>query len=193
MRRESKMNIDRDEIVRLTEEYCGTWGLAHVQRLLELIAVISEGQSYNADAMWVATYLHDWGAYEPWQREGVFHGERSREVAAEFLAQRGYPEDFIDLVLECIVLHHDHTTPKRYEAILLSDADALDFLGTVGILRDFSKNPRDMRKAYEASLQRRNTIPGQLVLERSRAIAQVRLPEMDALYANLQATSFGYF
>jgi hypothetical protein len=46
------MQIDREEITRLTEEYCGVWGLNHARRLLQLIAVIGEGLRYDADALW---------------------------------------------------------------------------------------------------------------------------------------------
>lgn len=186
-------HIDRDEITRLTEEYGGQWGLNHSQRLMELIAVIGEDQAYDAEAVWVAAYLHDWGAYPHWEREGVDHAVRSQEVARKFLSERGYPETFSKLVLECISLHHEYTAPKSVEAILLSDADGLDFLGAVGALRDFSKNPRNLRKAYETSLQRRNTIPDQLVLKRSKEIAQERIKQMDELYANLRATTFDHF
>lgn len=42
------MSIDKDEIVRLTEAYGGQWGIRHARRLLKLIEVIGEGQSYNS-------------------------------------------------------------------------------------------------------------------------------------------------
>ena len=34
------MDIDREELVRLTEEYCGPWGIHHTRRLLQLIEII---------------------------------------------------------------------------------------------------------------------------------------------------------
>ena len=59
-------DIDRDEITRLTEEYGGQWGINHTRRLLLLISIIGEGLEYNADAIWLAAHLHDWGGYSPW-------------------------------------------------------------------------------------------------------------------------------
>jgi hypothetical protein len=44
------MNINRDELVQLAEEYGGPWGINHTRRLLKLIAIIGEGQACNADA-----------------------------------------------------------------------------------------------------------------------------------------------
>ncbi|RPJ20107.1 MAG: HD domain-containing protein, partial [Planctomycetaceae bacterium] len=136
-------DIDRDELIRLTEEHGGQWGLNHTRRLLHLVSHIGEGQAYNADAVWVAAHLHDWGAYAPWAQKGVDHVVRSLQVADTFLTEKGYPEDFKRLVLECIEYHHGTGSDDRStEALLMRDADVLDFLGVVGILRDFSKNPK---------------------------------------------------
>ena len=49
---DSLINIARDELAQLTEEYGGPWGINHTRRLLELISIIGEGQQYNADALW---------------------------------------------------------------------------------------------------------------------------------------------
>jgi HD superfamily phosphodiesterase len=67
---------DRDEIVRLTEEYGGQWGINHTRRLLQLIAIIGEGLQYDQDVVWLAAHLHDWGAYGPWVQAGVDHAVR---------------------------------------------------------------------------------------------------------------------
>lgn len=187
------MTINRDELARLTEEYGGAWGINHVNRLLNLIAIIGAGQTYNADAVWVAAHLHDWGGYGTWQREGVDHAVRSREVAAEFLESREYPADFAARVLECIEFHHSPSPDRSIEAILLCDADALDFLGVVGVLRDFSKNTKDLRKAYEITKKRRAKLPGGLILEASKALAAARIRRMDELYAAFEEETFGCF
>jgi hypothetical protein len=47
----------------------------------------------------------------------------------------------------------------------MRDADGLDFLGAVGVLRDFSKNPRDLRAAFEQVRKRREKVPAMLQLE----------------------------
>jgi uncharacterized protein len=187
------MNIDREELVRLTEEYGRQWGIMHTRRLLTLIDQIGAGQTYNADAVWVAAHLHDWGGYAPWLQEGVDHAVRSAQVAETFLKERGYPDDFTRLVLECIAHHHSSSPDRCLEAILLCDADALDFLGVVGALRDFSKNAKDMQKAYETVKKRRASLPGKLVLETSKALAAPRLRRMDDLIAAFEEESFGCF
>lgn len=65
--------IDHDEIVRLTEEYGGPWGINHTRRLLQLIGRIGKDQQYNPGVVWVAAHLHDWGGYPKWLQAGVDH------------------------------------------------------------------------------------------------------------------------
>ena len=187
------MNIDRDELVCLTEDYGRAWGINHTRRLLQLIVSIGEGQSYNADALWVAAHLHDWGAYGKWAQPGVDHALRSRQVAEAFLAERNYPPDEVTLILACIEFHHADNVQRCLEVQLLSDADALDFLGVVGVLRDFSKNAKDLRQAFDISRKRRGKLPGLLCLARSKDLAVQRLADMDALFAKFEADSFGCF
>src|SRR5512135_376906 len=100
------MEIDRGEISRMTEEHGGAWGINHTRRLYHLIECIGEGLAYDADVLWVAAHLHDWGAYAPWAQKDVDHALRSGQVAEEFLSERGYPEEFKRRVLQCIALHH---------------------------------------------------------------------------------------
>src|SRR5512140_1460961 len=176
------MVIDQDELARLTEQYGGAWGLNHTRRLLNLV-----------EAVWLAAHLHDWGAYASWAQPGVDHALRSRQVAEAWLAERECPAALQALVLECIELHHAPGADRSLEAILLRDADVLDFLGVVGVLRDVSKNPRDLRKAYDTICQRRAKLPALLHLEKARELAGQRLAEMDALLTRFEAESFGCF
>ena len=187
------MSIDREEILRLTEEYGGQWGLNHTRRLLHLIEVIGESRAYDAEAVWLAAHLHDWGAYDAWDQPGVDHAQRSRQVAEAFLSERGCPGPLLALVLECIEYHHQGSPDRSIEAQLLSDADALDFLGAVGVVRDFSRRPRDLRKAYQDVQRHRQKLPGLLCLARSRELAAPRIKMMDDLLLAFAEDSFGYF
>lgn len=183
----------KDEVVRLTGEYGGDWALNHSRRLLKLIEIIGLGLEYDQDMVWMVAHLHDWGAYAPWAQPGVDHAQRSGQVARDFLAERGYPEDWIGRAVTCIVTHHHGDPDRPLEAILLSDADALDFLGVVGVLRDFSKKPRVMREAYETTRRRRAALPGLLCLEKSRELAAHRIREMDELLASFEEETFMCF
>ena len=185
--------FDKNEIVRLTEEYGGTWGINHTRRLLHLIDHIGEDVRYDKDVVWLAAHSHDWGAYKPWGQPDVDHVQRSLEVVESFLTEQGFPEDFRAQVLECIGGHHRSDSDMSTEAILLRDADVLDFLGVVGVLRDFSKNPKDLRKAYETTKKRRERLPKTLFFEKSKELAEARTRQMDKFLAIFETDSFGCF
>jgi hypothetical protein len=110
-----------------------------------------------------------------------------------FLTEHGYPPDMIKSIVECIGFHHQAGVHPRIEAILLRDADALDFLGVVGILRDFSKTPRDLRKAYDIVQRRKATLPLVLHLERAKVIATERIQRMEAFLDAFTDETFGHF
>jgi HD superfamily phosphodiesterase len=190
---EIMMNLDKNELALLTEKYGGTWGINHTRRLLHLISIIGKGQQYDSEAVWLAAHLHDWGAYPPWAQLDVDHALRSTQVAETFLAERECPQQLKSLVLDCIAHHHSGGPDRGMEATLLFDADALDFLGVVGVLRDFSKNPKDMRKAFKITGQRRAKLPGMLVLDKSKEIAAERVRQMDELLARFEHDSWGCF
>jgi hypothetical protein len=106
---------------------------------LYLISIIGKGQNYHAEVVWIAVHLHDWGGYAKWMETDMEHALSSRQVAEAFWAEKSYPESLLGPILECIESHHSGDPHRSIEAILLSDADALDFFGVVGVLRDFSK------------------------------------------------------
>ncbi|WP_143317911.1 HD domain-containing protein [Clostridium sp. HBUAS56017] len=187
------MYINEDEIVSLTDEYGGQWGINHTKRLLQIISVISEGLQYNREAVWVAAYLHDWGGYAKWFNPDIEHPIRSKQLAEEFLGNKGYKKELLELILECIEFHHSDNHNRSIEAMLLSDADKLDLLGIVGLLREFSMKPRDLRRAYETVISRKSKLPGVLCLKKSREIAEKRVKLMDELIKEFDEETFGYF
>jgi len=74
-------------------------------------------------------------------------------------------------VLECIEFSPRRNAARRIEVQLLSDADALDFLGVVGALRDFSRTPKTCGRPIDISRKRRSKLPGMLCLATSKALA----------------------
>jgi hypothetical protein len=194
----------RQEIARLTFQYGGAWMVSHAERLLKLVAMIAGEVEYDGDAVWSAAYMHDWGACPEWAREGVSHCRRSREVAAEYFRRADTPREQAERALEAIEFHHGGAAGRSIEAVLLSDADALDSLGALGLLKEFAMIPAvpagdyclpggfGMREAVECSQIRRENNGRRLLLERSRELAAARLVEMDRLYAVLERESFGF-
>jgi HD superfamily phosphodiesterase len=195
--------FDRRRVAALTEKHGGEWAIHHAHRLIRLVAIIGEGRSYNADAIWIAAHMHDWGTFPHWSREDVSHSRRSCELAETHLRRMKCPKALMELVLEAIAYHHGGAGEHSIEAILLSDADALDGMGTIGVLREFAMVPTEvdgcysvptgwgMRGAYERARMRLENNPKMLHLPKSRQIARRRAREMGKLFESFEAESFG--
>lgn len=185
--------MDKDKIIQLTEEYGGEYGLNHTRRLLNIISLISERMNYNKEVLWVSAYLHDWGGYPKWAQSGIDHAIRSKQVAEDFLNSEGYEKSFINHVLECIEYHHGSNEVRSVESQLLIDADAIDFLGTVGILREFSTKPRELRKAVESAKSRMEKNKKVIKFEQSKKIVEQRIKRAERLLFEFEEESFGIF
>lgn len=185
--------IDTNYLANLTLEYGGNWGLDHTKRLLHWVEILGEGLDYDKEIVAIAAYLHDWGGYAKYILDGVDHAVRSKQVVAEFLAEKGYPKDKSDRVLECIEFHHGGDPKRSIESILLTDADALDMLGVVGTLRVFAMCPRDIRTGYHAVKKWRDTSIAAITLDKSKEIAQKRVAETNQLLQMFEEETFGLF
>jgi uncharacterized protein len=181
-----------NEIRELTLAYGGDWELNHVDRLLKLIELIGENQTYERQLVWIAAHLHDWGAFKQFIEAGKDHAVRSREVAAEILSQLNLDETRQNIVLNAIREHNGSGDCSSIESTLLRDADYLDFLGFIGIARDFAKGPRDLKKCLEAT-RKRIKLVNYLVLPKSIEIGEERLKEINYFLERMESESFGHY
>jgi HD superfamily phosphodiesterase len=183
------------EIEKLTQGYGDNWAVAHVQRLLKLIDQIGTGMEYNHQAILWAVYLHDWGAFPKFSQPNCEHALRSKQIAeAEILPQVDLPSEVKAKIIEAIELHdyRDKRPVQSAEALLLREADFLDFLGVVGIAREFAKGPKDLQKSYLQILKRRDVIKDRFTIPQARLVAEERLARMDEFFQALLEESFGY-
>ena len=185
--------VNCKQIEKMTIEYGGQWGISHVRRLLKLIDLISGNKDYDKEVIWIATHLHDWGAYPNWKIKEMDHAARSKEIASEYLADKALSDEKLLLILECIEFHHSKFPNRCIESILLSDADALDFLGSIGLFRVFSKQTKDLRKAHNIIKQKIISCKETLQLEKSKKIAEDRISRMNAILKQFEKDSFGFF
>ena len=114
-------------------------------------------------------------------------------MAAEFLAEHGYPENLSNLVLECIRYHHGGPAERSIESILLTDADALDLLGVAGTLKIFSMCPRDLLTARAAAQKYRDASVKAITTEKAREFAAKRIQETDDLLCLFEEETFGLY
>lgn len=187
------MNLS--EIQKLTLAYGESWAIAHVRRLLKLIELIGADLQYDAQAIQWAVYLHDWGAFPKYFQPGCEHALLSKQIAEmEILPNADLPEQVKAVILETIELHdyRDQRPVQSNEALLLREADFLDFLGMIGVAREFARGPRDLQKSYQQIISRKEQIEDRFTIPQARMIAEERLARMDDFFRYLLDESFGY-
>ncbi len=185
--------MDRDQVVRLTREYGGQWGVQHANRILKTIEVLAEGATLDDEALWLAGHLHDWGGYAHWAVPGVEHQVRSRQVAAEFLANQPCDPDRRARVLEIIEWHHGGPPQRCPESIVFTDADALDLLGSIGVARIFAMNPRDLRAGWQAVQRWRDRSLAAITTPKGRHLATQRVGQTNRFLATFEEQAGGLF
>jgi len=189
---ETSLNLD--DIIQMTKRDGESWAVTHAQRLLELIRQICQDLPYDAQALTLAVYLHDWGAFACYAQKGVDHALRSRQVVEEEILPRlDQGTEVKNIILEAIELHdyRDMRTPQSNEALLLREADMLEFLGVIGMARDFARGPRDVAACILRILGRRVDIQDRFTLRQAQEIARVRLEHMQQCLEWLDEESFG--
>jgi uncharacterized protein len=175
---------------------------SHQQRLYWLAVQLAEGRPYDDDVLYAAAWMHDLG---------VFVGHRPESPAAlaawdhvayaashvpPILKRLGFPEGKIEAVIEAIRTHLPARKPKSFEGTLLRDADILEQLGAIAVLRTVSKVGRDTRFVrYSDALRvlRRNVedLPTQLELAAARRLAEPRVESLKAFLASAAAEADG--
>lgn len=159
---------------------------SHQERLYTLTKEVGDGQTYDDDVLFAAAWMHDIGVFighRPDDLDALAKWD-SKAYAVErvplLLKSLGFPEAKISAVIEAIRTHLPGDNPTTPEGIILRDADILEQLGAVGILRTVSKIGRDTRfhvfaDAISVLQRNRETLPGHLRLPTSRKLAEPRI------------------
>jgi HD superfamily phosphodiesterase len=183
-----------DDIIQMTLEVGEDWAVAHAERLIKLIEHIGADLPYDICIIELAAYMHDWGAFPAYAQKDVEHAIRSRQVVeAEILPQLDLDPEQNEILLEAIELHdyRDARPTKSNEALLLREADMLEFLGMMGMAREFARGPRNVETCYKRILSRRKDIEGRFIIPCAQEIARLRLERMETCLEWLREESFG--
>lgn len=113
------------------------WGYSHSTRDYDLAKQLAaaDGVKLDDDVLFAAAYLHDMAAFAPWAKDGVDHQDEAARVVDVTLKDSGFPMSKIDAVRGAIRTHMFARDPVGPEALYLHDADALDWLGAIGVAR----------------------------------------------------------
>jgi uncharacterized protein len=174
----------------------------HQARLYALTREIGDGLAYDDDVVYAAAWLHDLGVFvghrpeDPTLLAAWDHVAYTTGKAPELLRSMGFPEAKMEAVLDAIRTHQPHDHPQSIEAVIVRDADILEQLGAMGVLRTVSKVGNDTRfalfedarRSLEKALER---LPPMIRLESTRRLAAPRIAAMRAFLDAVDAEAAG--
>lgn len=176
----------------------------HQPRLHRLAVQLAGDAKFDNDVLFAAAWLHD---------IGVFVGHRPEDPAMlaswdnvayaarevpRLLVGFGFPADKIDAVAEAILTHLPSRSPATIEGQLLRDADILEQLGAVAVLRTVSKVGRDTRfpthaEAVRSIRKAMLELPPALHLPSAKAAAEPRIAAMRSFLESVDTETAGVF
>lgn len=182
----------------LTREARPEHKFGHQPRLYALTRQIGEELSYDDDVVFAAVWLHDLGVFEGNRPSTVHDLERWDHVhyatdrAAALLPETDFPHEKIAHVLRVIEEHQPKDTPTSLEATIVRDADILEQLGSVAVMRTAAKLGSDTRfihfsDARDSLARQLNELPAKLQLASSRKLAEPRRLALESFLASLNA------
>ena len=119
-------------------------GFDHVDRVYNMALKISESEDVDMDVVRAAVLLHDVARHKedkinvPVGSIGnICHAEEGAKMAPGILREMGFPEEKVEKVVRAIAVHRYSKKLKAEsrEAEILQDADRLDALGAIIIVR----------------------------------------------------------
>jgi hypothetical protein len=175
------------------------WGLSHSVRDYELAKELATADrvTLDDDVLYAAAYLHDVAAFAPFSKPSVDHQDEAARIVESMLAGTGFPMAKIEAVRGAIRTHMFARDPVGPEAIYLHDADALDWLGAIGVARVFglvdpnggAPDGPTVVKRLESSL---TSVPPRIVSTAGKARTPQRVRELEQFLRDLRAESADY-
>ena len=126
------------EKIKMYFEEGGAHDLSHTERVLNLALHIGKREGADLDVLRFACLLHDIAHKEQDECKGkICHAKKGAEISRELLNKEGIDKNKIDEIVHCIQCHRfrNEDIPESIEAKILYDADKLDAIGAIGILR----------------------------------------------------------
>jgi uncharacterized protein len=118
----------------------GSHGMDHTERVARMCRMIGEQEHADMRVLIPAALLHD--IARPLEKEkGLPHETEGASMAESYLRSIQYNENLIPAIKDAIRTHRYRSLekPVSKEARILSDADKLDAMGALGIVRTFMR------------------------------------------------------
>jgi uncharacterized protein len=171
------------------------WGWQHAERNYDLAVELAKGDglAIDTDVLFAACMLHDMAAFPPYQGKGE-HGDVAAQKSESILRSAGFPMEKFPRAAAAMRGHMYYSNPGSVpEAIVLHDADSLDFLGAIGEARMISLTGANGESAAKEITTLRTflkDIPPKLVTKTAQKIGAARAAELAAFLDNWQRETF---
>ncbi|MFT4888248.1 MAG: hypothetical protein ACJAY7_000612 [Pseudohongiellaceae bacterium] len=173
------------------------WGVAHYERnyLLGLELAEADSLQIDDDVLFAAAFLHDMGVFEPYVIADAEHSQTATENIESVLNTTDFPIGKIIDVKTAILAHMFYAdVPDNNTAIVLHDADTLDFLGIIGVTRILSLSTRhpwasDLQTAVATLENFSEQLPASLKTQAAKTMAETRVVEMRNFLETLKKQS----
>jgi HD superfamily phosphodiesterase len=172
------------------------WGYSHCMRDYALARKLAAADhaALDDDVLFAASYLHDMAAFKPWENEKLDHSDVAADVVDTVLKGTGFPMAKIDAVRAAIRTHMYYRDPVSPEALYLHDADALDWLGAIGVARvtalvDPNGGDPDGPKAVKMLEDNLKDVPSRVFSPAGKAMVPARKAELERYLKDLRSES----
>jgi len=169
------------------------WGYSHCMRDYALARELAAADhvTLDDDVLFAAAYLHDMAAFPPWEKEKVDHSDVAADIVDTVLKGTGFPMAKIDAVRGAIRTHMYYRDPIGPEALYLHDADALDWLGAIGVARiiglvDPKGGDPDGPKAVKMLEDNLKNTPARVLSPAGKAMVPARKAELEQFLKQLR-------
>ena len=138
--------MDIEKVKSIAKKYMerndGAHNWDHVLRVYNLCMKIGEEEGADLEVLKLAALLHDIGIFKDRKNHEKVSAEMAREILEDY--------DKKESVIHCIEAHRfsKQIKPKTLEAKILQDADRLDVLGAIGIVRAMIYSGENNRPVY---------------------------------------------
>jgi len=172
------------------------WGWQHSERNYRIALQLARGDGLrvDTDVLFAAAFLHDMAAFMPCVDTKLEHGECAAQQTGAILRAAGFPMEKLSAVEAAERGHMYYSNPgTQPEAIVLHDADSLDFLGDIGAARMISLTGASAESfAREVKTLRDfvHDIPPRLITKTAQAMGAVRAAELQRFLDTLKAETF---
>jgi uncharacterized protein len=145
---------------------------AHVQRVISIATILAEHEQADIEVVQIGTLLHDIG-----RTVGEPHSQTGVPLAQDILQALQYPADKRDVIANIIAQHDLKGQPKTLEEQIVWDADKIDLLGILGVVKTFhyaGETQRSFDEALTFCFNTLNTIYSMLHTTTAQQLAQKR-------------------